>query len=969
MPRPRTVLATLVMTIAALAVAPSPARAATPDFGPNVVVFDPSMSAASIQSTLDATYATQQNNEFGSQRKAFLFKPGTYGVTADLGYYTSVAGLGATPDDVTISGGVRVEGRSDALTNFWRSAENLAVPSTRWAVSQAAPLRRVHVRGDLALHTADYAYASGGYLADVKVDGNVDATTQQQYYTRDSQLGSWTGSVWNMVFSGTTGAPPQSFPDPPMTTLSTTPVSREKPFLTVNAAGDYSVFVPALRTNATGTTWAAGTTPGTSLAISTFYIAKPGDSATTINAQLAAGNNLIMTPGIYSLAQPLAVRRAGTVVLGLGMATLVPTAGNAAITVADIDGVRLAGLIVDAGATSSPDLVTIGAAKTSVRHATNPTSLHDVFFRVGGATAGRATNSLRINANDVLLDDIWAWRADHGAGAGWTTNVAATGATVTGDHVTALGLFVEHYQQAQTIWNGQDGRTIFYQSELPYDSPGPLVPASYQVGGSVTSHEAWGLGIYSYFNQNRAVYADHAIEVPDAAGVRLHDLVTVFLAGSGGINHVVNSSGAPVTAIGDTSYLSEYAAGVPVTRTAKKGIAAIKYGDDQARLAAAGASWFYNWSTTGTSSTGASAAEYVPQAWNAPPADTIAALTAGRQQGKYRYLLGFNEPDLTDQANMTVTEALDAWPALQSIGLTLGSPAPGNYWSGWLDQFMTGAAQRGYRVDFIALHIYPDWTNPGAIEEVRGTLADAWNKWHKPIWLTEIGTVDTSAWKPMYSTPTPAKADAFLQKVIPLLENLPYVQRYAWFADNCSATAACQNSTLYSTTDKLTTHGVAFATGKPIGPVGRFRLVNKAQPTVALHAAGETYASIGHQVAVTPANWGWDQQRWNITDAGGGYYTLTGVGMPGARLTMTGDPYPSGAGNHVVITAPATGADDQLWRIMTTPDGYYRLVNKARGTALQSTFDAYQGRADSFAVAGTSASFLNDQQSWAMVAG
>jgi hypothetical protein len=141
---------------------------------------------------------------------------------------------------------------------------------------------------------------------------------------------------------------------------------------------------------------------------------------------------------------------------------------------------------------------------------------------------------------------------------------------------------------------------------------------------------------------------------------------------------------------------------------------------------------------------------------------------------------------------MSVTEALDAWPALESTGLTLGSPAPGNYWSGWLDQFMTGAAERSYRVDFIALHIYPD------------------------------------------------KADGFLQKVIPLLENLPYVQRYAWFADNCSTTVACEHSTLYSATDQLTTHGAAFTTGKPIGPVGRFRLVNKAQPTAALHAAGET---------------------------------------------------------------------------------------------------------------------------------
>ncbi|MFD7136692.1 hypothetical protein [Streptomyces sp. NPDC059894] len=145
-----------------------------------------------------------------------------------------------------------------------------------------------------------------------------------------------------------------------------------------------------------------------------------------------------------------------------------PTAGNAAVQVADVDGVRVAGLLVDAGAADSANLIRIGsAARTSVRHAANPTSVQDVYFRIGGATAGKATNSLLVDSNDVLLDHIWAWRADHGAGAGRTSNTAATGVTVNGDHVTALGLFVEHYQQHQVVWNGQDGRTVFYQSETP----------------------------------------------------------------------------------------------------------------------------------------------------------------------------------------------------------------------------------------------------------------------------------------------------------------------------------------------------------------------------------------------------------------------------------------------------------------------------------------------------------------------
>ncbi|MFE9686263.1 glycosyl hydrolase [Streptomyces sp. NPDC006285] len=941
------------------------------------------MSDASIQATLDAAYAKQKDDEFGTERYAFLFRPGEYSVDVNLGYYTSVAGLGTSPDDVTIDGAVRVEGRNDALTNFWRSAENLTiVPSggtNRWAVSQAAPLRRVHVRGNLDLHTADYAYASGGFIADTKVDGTVDATTQQQYYTRDSAIGAWTGSVWNEVFSGVSGAPPQSFPDPQMTTLDTTPVSREKPYLTVDASGSYSVFVPSARTSSSGTSWSSGGTPGTSMPLDRFHLARPTDTAAALNAQLAAGKSLLMTPGVYHLSQPLDVSRAGTVVLGLGFPTLVPTAGNAAVQVADVDGVRLAGLLVDAGTQNSADLVRIGsAAKTSARHAANPTSVQDVFFRIGGATAGKATNSLLVTSNDVLIDNIWAWRADHGAGAGWTTNPASTGLTVNGDHVTALGLFVEHYQKHQVVWNGQDGRTVFYQSEMPYDPPSQAAwmssassdgYASYKVGDSATRHEAWGLGVYSYFNQGQPIHADRAVEVPDAPGVALHDMVSVFLAGSGGIDHVVNGTGAVVTAAGETAYVVDYAAGTPTKATGKKGVTAITSTGDSAKLAGLGGTWYYNWSTSGAK---AGAAQYVPMAWNSAALtdDTVRTLTAGAKNGDYSSLLGFNEPDLAEQANMTVEQALDAWPKLEATGLELGSPAPANYWSGWLDDFMDGAADRGHRVDFIALHLYPDWTNPGALEEVRGILADAWNKWHKPIWLTEIGTVDTSGWKEMYGTPTQAKADGFIQKVVPLLESLPYVERYAWFADDCAKTTSCQYSTLYGTDGELTSHGSAYAAAGPAGPTGRFRIVNKAQPTLSVHATGESYGSGGAlNAAVTPTSWGWDRQRWNLTDVGGGYYAVTNAGAPGLRLTTTAEAYPSGTGNYRIKVATATVSDDQLWRIENTADGYSRLINKARGTALQSTFDVYNGSSDARQLAGTSASFVNDQQSWALVPG
>ena len=103
----------------------------------------------------------------------------------------------------------------------------------------------------------------------------------------------------------------------------------------------------------------------------------------------------------------------------------------------------------------------------------DPTTLSDVFFRIGGPHVGKATIALVVNSDNVILDDIWSWRADHGnAGSfGWTVSPADTGLVVNGDNVTATGLFVEHYKKYNVIWNGENGKTIMFQNELPYDPP------------------------------------------------------------------------------------------------------------------------------------------------------------------------------------------------------------------------------------------------------------------------------------------------------------------------------------------------------------------------------------------------------------------------------------------------------------------------------------------------------------------
>ncbi|MEO3853587.1 discoidin domain-containing protein [Acrocarpospora sp. B8E8] len=528
--------------------------------GPNVHVIDPSMSSATIQSALDTVFTQQESAQFGTGRHAFLFKPGTYNVNARVGFYTSIIGAGQNPGDVVINGGVTVDAGwfgGNATQNFWRSTENLAVQPTggenRWAVSQAAPFRRMHIRGNLNLAPTGYGWASGGYIADSKIDGSVGPYSQQQWYTRDSTIGSWVNGVWNMVFSGVAGAPANSFPEPVYTTLQNTPISREKPYLYVDGGGNYRVFVPALRTNARGHSWANGPTAGTSLPLTDFYVAKPTDTAATINAALAQGLNLLLTPGIYHVNAPININRPNTIVLGLGLATIIPDNAATAIKVADVDGVKLAGFLIDAGPQKSDVLIEVGPASSSADHAANPTTLQDVFVRIGGAFAGNATTSLVINSDDVIIDHTWLWRGDHGEGIGWTVNTAETGMIVNGDDVLATGLFVEHFRKYDVEWYGERGRTIFFQNEKAYDPPNQAAYmngtvkgwAAYKVGPNVNVHEGWGMGSYCYFNVDPTIEVDRVFETPIKPGVKFHSLLSVSLGGNGRINHVINDTGAP----------------------------------------------------------------------------------------------------------------------------------------------------------------------------------------------------------------------------------------------------------------------------------------------------------------------------------------------------------------------------------------------------------------------------------------
>ncbi|TGJ81446.1 hypothetical protein E0Z10_g7322 [Xylaria hypoxylon] len=544
-------------------------------FGSNVYVFDASMPMTAIQDKVTAIFKQMEANEFGTERYALLFKPGTYNILFDVGFYTQVAGLGKGPDDVLIDGGVNVPAywmpRRNATCNFWRTFENFAINAspatnntTTIAVSQAAPIRRMHIRssGGLWLFQVDPdsgagGWASGGYMADSVVDHVVLPGSQQQWLSRNNKYGSWANGVWNMVFVGDSNAPDQgNFPTVPYTTIERTPVVREKPYLYITDQDQYEVFVPSLQKNSQGPSWVnRNATPGKSISINDFHIAKPTDSAVSINAALDGGKHILFTPGIYKLDDTLQVAKADTVILGLGQPSLIPINGRPVISVADVDGVTVAGLIIDAGEVTSPTLIEVGPQDSCANHATNPTFLYDLTVR----TAGHCKNDvgITINSRDVVGDQLWLWRADHGKGAAWDLNPTKNGVVVNGDDVTIYGLFNEHHKEYQTLWAGNGGRLYFYQSEIPYDPPDQSSWmcgttngfASYKVADTVTNHEAWGLGIYSYFRDS-PTKLENAIEVPKVPGVKLHHLTTVWLTGTPGseISHIVNGLGDRVYA-------------------------------------------------------------------------------------------------------------------------------------------------------------------------------------------------------------------------------------------------------------------------------------------------------------------------------------------------------------------------------------------------------------------------------------
>lgn len=551
-------------------------------FGENVYIFSPEDDPARVQAVLEAIYEKQETNQFGTERYAIYFMPGEYdeSIAVDVGFYMQVAGLGFSPEDTTIESLQCLarwlsddESNHNACCNFWRSVENITIDSnTVWAVSQATDMRRVNINGALYLHDEN-GWCSGGFLSDSYVELMIDSGSQQQWLSRNNEYTLWMGENWNMVFVGDgDSAPTSTWPAKAYTTIEATPIVREKPFLFYDEEKGFCVFAPSLKTNSSQTTWKDGKQEGWLIGIDEFYIAKPVDfSVAEVNAALAEGKHVLFTPGIYEIDEPIRVVEQNTVVLGMGLATLQSVNGSCCMEVADKGGIVIAGLLFDAGDVEAENLLVVGAeGESTTSDKKLPISLSDVFFRVGGTAyigEAKVQSCVTINSDYVVGDNFWVWRADHGDDVAWDKNTAPNGIVVNGDDVTIYALMVEHFNEYQTVWNGNGGRVYMYQSEIPYDVPSQEVwmshdgtvngYASFYVSDVVDDFFATGLGIYLY-NRDAEVYLNSAMEVPDAEKVRVEHICTVYLTGYPGMNHIINDAGEAVMSPSERHILLYY---------------------------------------------------------------------------------------------------------------------------------------------------------------------------------------------------------------------------------------------------------------------------------------------------------------------------------------------------------------------------------------------------------------------------
>lgn len=223
-------------------------------------------------------------------------------------------------------------------------------------------------------------------------------------------------------------------------------------------------------------------------------------------------------------------------------------------------------------------------------------------------------------------------------------------------------------------------------------------------------------------------------------------------------------------------------------------------------------SWMYSWGSNLPENM-PSDVDFTPMLWNGGSdksrAKIISQLKLQAERGEINHLLGFNEPDQKEQANMSVERVVEIWPELMEIGVPLISPGCVHPDREWMHQFMNEVEKKNLRVDAISVHSYG---GPSA-EHLVKRLKALRKEFGRAIWITEFAVGDWEAKTPEQNRHRPERVASFMKEVLPALDRLRFVERYAWFSASQTSNPL-GTSALFDAAGDLTPLGEIYASHK-----------------------------------------------------------------------------------------------------------------------------------------------------------